>query len=230
MNADTVDASGRGLWRRFCLGAAVLLAGCGGSGSGQSGSAFTFLTVSAVTDGTNQVGQVTSSLGPLGTRNVSTSVCMVLQNNLKNPTVTAPTSLDNVQVTSYTVRLSRLDGGPSPAPFTVGTSLTVPAGTVSNGSVGGNTATAVVILVPAQLKNQAPLSTAPTPLNATADVVFQGHDGRGSSVQTEASVAVLFVASGIDTTCGAAAPSSSVPSVSSSSSASSVSSASSASS
>jgi hypothetical protein len=215
MNADRLAARRRGLLPWLCLGTAVaLLAGC--SSSGQSGSAFVFLSVDAVTDGTNQVGQATSSLGA---RSASTLVCVVLRNNLKNPTVTAPTGLDNVLITSYTVRLTRLDGGPAPASFTIGTAVTVPAGTVSNGGVGGNSATVAVILVPAQLKNQSPLLPAPPlPLNASADVVFRGRDGRGQSVQAEAAVGVLFTASGEDTSCGAAASSSSSSSSSSASS------------
>src|SRR5262249_61862440 len=98
--------------------------GC--SSSGQHGSAFVFLSVDSV----SPPGGATSSLAD---RNTSTVACVTLRNNLKNPTVTLPTGLDTVFLQSYTVQLSRSDGGPVPGPFTFGTSVTVPSGSVSNG-------------------------------------------------------------------------------------------------
>ncbi|MBI2467086.1 MAG: hypothetical protein HYV62_04605 [Candidatus Rokubacteria bacterium] len=179
---------------------AALLAGC--DGSGQEGNEFVFLTVDGFsTGGSGSVGVVTSSLEA---RNTSTLVCVTLRNNLKNPTVTAPTGLDNVLILSYTVKLTRFDGGPAPGPFTFAASFTVPAGTVSNGTISGNTANAAIVLVPAQAKNEPPLSTAGLPVAANAEVVFKGRDGRGEPVQTEGAITVSFVASGTDTlvSCG----------------------------
>jgi hypothetical protein len=167
----------------------LVVGGC--SSSGQKGSAFVFLSVDSV----SPPGGATSSLAD---RNTSTVACVTLRNNLKNPTVTLPTGLDTVFLQSYTVQLSRSDGGPVPGPFTFGTSVTVPSGSVSNGAVGGNTAKVAVILVPAQAKTQPPLSSSPTPLSGSATVTFKGHDGRGQNLQVVAGIAVVFVGSGTD--------------------------------
>lgn len=170
------------------LVALVALSG-GCEGSGQEGSAFVFLTVDGFGNG-GSVGVVNSSIAD---RNASTLVCVTLRNNLKNPTVTAATGLDNVVIQSYTVRLTRLDGGPAPGPFTIGTAFTVPANSTTN---------VAIILVPAQLKNEPPLSTAPLPTAATANIVFKGRDGRGEGVQTEGAITVNFVGTGLDDTPG----------------------------
>jgi hypothetical protein len=179
---------------RSGLGAvvAVLLASCGGgsgSSQGSSSNAFVFLTVDF-----GATGAVTSNLdSPL----VSTTVCAFFTNNLKNPTVTAPTPLDNVQITSYTVTFTRFDGDTPPGPFTINTSFTVPAGQVSNAGVPSNNTVAVlVILVPAGAKREAPLfNPRPRlPLNTTATILFQGRDGRGQRHEVQAAVTVVFAA------------------------------------
>ena len=170
---------------------ALILAACGG-GSGHGGSAFTFLNVDRIT--ANSGGVVTSSLDATGT---STAACVTLSNNLKNPGVTAPSPLDSVTVTSYTVSFTRFDGGPAPGPFTVNTAFTVPAGVVSGtpASASGNTATAVVVLIPAQAKRQSPLEPRPRlPLSATADILFRGRNGRGQDLSTQGAITVNFVA------------------------------------
>jgi len=161
------------------LAVAALLTACGGSN--QSGNAFVYLSVDRFSlNGTTATASVTSSTNP-GT---TTSACVTLRNNLKNPTITAPNTLDNVTIQSYTVTLS---GGGSPGPFTFGTGVLVPAGTVTSGVVSGNTATFGVILVPAGAKGSSGTL-------ATAEVTFQGRDGRGTSVETEGAVTVVFVA------------------------------------
>ena len=176
------------------LAVAALLAACEG-GSGQSGSAFVFLSVDGFSlelDGSPPTASVTSSNNPTTT----TTACVTLRNNLKNPTLTASTALDNVIIQSYTVTLTAVSGG-VPGPFTFGTAVLVPAGAVANNVVSGNTATFPIILVPAGGKG--------SPGNvANAQVPFRGRDGRGNSVQTEGAVTVLFVAGGTDSTCGAA--------------------------
>jgi hypothetical protein len=180
---------------RAGLGAvvAVLLASCGGgSGSSQGGSsnAFVFLTVDLAA-----VGAITSNLD---SPQISTTVCALFANNLKNPTVTAPTPLDNVQITSYTVTFTRFDGGEPPGPFTINTSFTVPAGQAgtNGGPVTNNTAAVLVVLVPAGAKRAPPLHNPrpPLPLNSTATIVFQGRDGRGQRHEVEAAVTVVFLA------------------------------------
>jgi hypothetical protein len=171
------------------LAIATLLGACDG-GSGQSGSAFTFLSVDGFSlSGTAFVSSVPSSTS----QTTTTAACVTLRNNLKNPTVTAGTALDNVTVQSYTLTLS----GGTNGSFTFGTAVLVPAGTVATGVVGGNTATFSVILVPAGKKG------GPQTF-ATADLQFKGRDGRGNSVQTEGAVTVVFT-SGLDTdsSCGA---------------------------
>ena len=180
-------------WPRGLLPAAlvVVAAGCGGSGSGQSGGAFVFLTVESVSPANG----VTSSLAD---KNTSSVACVTLRNNPKNPTVTTPTGLDSVFIQSYTVRLARSDGGPAPPDFTVSTAVTVPSGTISSGMLGMNTAKAAVIVVTAPSKNGPPLTSAPLPLSANALVTFKGKDGRGESAQVTAGIPVLFVASGTD--------------------------------
>ena len=156
------------------LALVVLLAACDG-GSGQSGSAFVFLTV----DGFSLTGTAIVSSVPSSTAQSSTTTaCVTLRNNLKNPTVTAPTVLDNVTVRSYTLTVNGRT-------FTFGTAVLVPAGTVTTGVIGGNTATFSVILVPAGSKGSAGTTT-------TAELTFRGRDGRGHSVEAEGAVTVVF--------------------------------------
>src|SRR5262249_22399471 len=80
------------------VGALVAIAGllaAGEGGSGQSGSAFAFLSVDGFslpppgTTGTAFLSSIPSSTAP-GT---VTSACVTLRNNLKNPTVTGPSAL-----------------------------------------------------------------------------------------------------------------------------------------
>src|SRR5215831_9948390 len=111
MVAASVRRRGRPAWARRLIAfvaVAALLAACDGGGSGQSGSAFTFLSVDgfSLTAG-NFVSSVPSSTVPGRT----TTACVTLRNNLKNPTVTASTALDNIVVTSYTVTITSLTGG-----------------------------------------------------------------------------------------------------------------------
>jgi hypothetical protein len=162
----------------------TLLAGCG-SGSGQSGDAFVFLSVDGFSvSGTAIVSSVQSSTSQTAT----TIACVTLRNNLKNPTITGPSPLDNVIIQSYTVRLTRLSGTGPGGPFTFGTAVIVPSGTVPamQSAVSGNTATFAVIVVPAGAKGAAGTV-------ATAEFTFRGRDGRGSSVQTTGAITVLFV-------------------------------------
>ena len=134
------------------LALVVLLAACEG-GSGQSGSAFVFLTV----DGFSLTGGALVSSVPSSTvQGTTTTACVTLRNNLKNPTVTVGTALDNVTVQSYTLTL---DG----RTFIFGTAVLVPAGTVLTGVVSNNTATFSVILVPAGAKGSAGTSAAAQP-------------------------------------------------------------------
>ncbi len=179
----------------------LLLAACGGGGSGQSGSAFVFLSVAQIT-GNNGQGSANSSLDDPG---ASTAVCVAVTNTLKNPTVSAPTVLDNVTITSYTVSFSRFDGGPPPGPFTLNTSFSVPAGTPGS-------ATATIVIVPANVKREPPLNPRPgLPLGTTATIVLQGRDGRGNRLSTQGALTVTFVAGVTQeaqpTGCAAPAPS-----------------------
>ena len=189
---------GRRLGSALLVLVLAILANACGSGSGQSGSAFTFLSV----DSFRTTSAVTSSIDDL---NSSTAVCVTLRNNLKNPTVTAPTSLDNVVIQSYTVRITRLDGGTVPrTPFTIQTAVIVPAGASAMGTVSGNTASFGIILVPAQAKLEPALRQSRFPISATAEVVFQGRNGRGQRLETEGAVSLVFVNEGTDTaaSCG----------------------------
>lgn len=194
--------------RRSLLGALavlgavlLLLAGCGSSGSGsQTGGAFVFLTVDGFSLGgglpDHAVALVQSFLQDPG---VSTQVCVTLRNNPKNPTVTTPTTLDHVVVESYTVSFTRADGGPPPGPFTFSVSVLVPAGTIANGVLSGNTAQFPIVLVPARAKRLPPLFPFPRlPNRATAEVFFVGRDGRGQRVETRGAVAVSFEGDGDD--------------------------------
>jgi hypothetical protein len=174
--------------RRGVLAPLVLslgLAACGGSGSnqtGSSGNAFTFLAVDSVTPSC-----ATSALNASS----STVVTVTLSNNLKNPTLTTPTALDNVQIESYTVRLTRTDGGPSTGPFSQGTSITIPAGTVPSGggALSGNQRGVPVIIVPADLKREVG-----GPGSGAASIVLNGQNFRGQRLSVNASVVVNFVA------------------------------------
>jgi len=184
----------------LALGLAIVASACGGSGPAQTatGSAFTFLSV----DSFGTTGPVTSSIDDV---NSSTAVCVTLRNNLKNPTVTAPTGLDNVVIQSYTVSITRFDGGTVPrTPFTIQTAVTIPSGTSAMGAVSGNTANFAIILVPAQAKLEPALRNSRFPISATANVVFRGRDGRGQRIETEGAVSLTFVGSGTDSaaSCG----------------------------
>jgi hypothetical protein len=185
--------SARWVSRALCAAAvALLLAGCGSNGSGQTGNSFTFLTADVAT-----VGAVNSNLDSPAV--VSTSVCVRLQNNLKNPTLTAPTGLDDIQVTSYTVSFTRFDGGPPPGPFTVNTAITVPAGQTGQqgqSPIVGNTRNVLIVLVPAGAKRDAPLNNPRPrlPLNTNADILFQGRDNRGQRHEARVGVTVVFIA------------------------------------
>lgn len=170
------------------LAIAALLGACEGA-SGQSGTAFVFLTV----DGFSlSVGGTPASSVPSSTAAGTTTIaCVTLRNNLKNPTVTAGTALDNVIVRSYTVTITPLTGGSPGGPFTFGTAVLVPAGTVATGVVSNNTATFAVVLVPSGLKGSP--GTA-----ATVEITFRGRDGRGQAVEADGAVTVLFT-SGLET-------------------------------
>ncbi len=179
------------------LAVTALLSGCEG-GSGQSGSAFVFLSI----DGFSlSAGTLTASVNSSIDTGTSTQVCVTLRNNLKSPTVTGTNALDNVIIESYTVTLTALSGGGLPGPFTFGTAVIVPAGTTSATSpvLTGNTAIFPVILVPSSAKLD-PRVRPPTPLpfNATAEVTFRGRDGRGNSVETEGAITVVFLTGGED--------------------------------
>jgi hypothetical protein len=184
----------------MALVVAAALTGCDGS-SGQRGSAFTFLTVDNLSQGNASVATVNSPVDS-GT---ATTACATLRNNLKNPTITTPTLLDNVIIQSYTVTLTAAGGGSLPGPFTFSTSALVPAGLVANNVLGGNTATFPVVLVPAGAKLD-PRLRPPTrlPLVATAEVTFRGRDGRGTPVETGGAATVVFVSGSEEgtPTCG----------------------------
>lgn len=192
----------------LALAAALALgAGCGSGGSGQSGSAFAFLTVDGFSlSGTTAVATVTSSIDDVGS---TTLVCVTLRNNAKNPTVTVPTSLDNVILQSYTVDLRRVDGVPIGGVQTFGASVLIPAGSLAQGLATGNTATFPIVVVPAASK-QDPEVRPPNrlPISATATILFRGRDGRGQRVETQGAVTVVFVTGGSDSTatCAAATP------------------------
>jgi hypothetical protein len=175
--------------------AAALLTACGGSG--QSGDSFVFLSVDGFS--LSSSGEpVTSSVNSALAAGTTTTACVTLRNNLKNPTITVPTGLDNVIIQSYTVTLQGVAG-----PFTFGASVLVPAGRANedDNNIDGNTATFSVILVPAAAKAGVAMGTA-----AVAQITFRGRDGRGNSVSTEGGVTVLFVGAGAtDSSCAAAA-------------------------
>jgi hypothetical protein len=156
------------------LGLAILLGACEG-GSGQSGSAFVFLSVDGffVTQGA-----ITSSVTSSTSQVTTTNACVILRNNAKNPTITTSNALDNVTIRSYTLTVNGRT-------FTIGTAVLVPAGTVSMGNVSGNTATFAVVVVPNGAKGL-------TGTAALAEFRFNGRDGRGESVEAEGALTVLF--------------------------------------
>jgi hypothetical protein len=199
VNVDRIGSRAARLpWPALFL---LLLAACNTGGSGQSGSAFVFLSVAQITGNDGQG----SSKSSLDDPAASTAVCVAVQNTLKNPTVTAPTVLDNVTITSYTVTYSRFDGGPPPGPFTLGTSFSVPAGTPGS-------AIATIVILPPSAKSSPPLNPRPRlPLGTTATIVLQGRDGRGNGVSTQGSLTVNFVAGVVSESqpvgCAAPAPS-----------------------
>lgn len=181
----------------------LVLAACGTSGSGQSGSAFVFLSVDLFSlDGKTPTGAVNSSIDDPSS---STVVCVTLRNTRKNPTVTLSTALDNVTIQSYTVVLHRLDGSTLLGPFTFGASVLVPADVTVGTSTSNNFSTFAIIVVPGSAKLD-PAVRPPNrlPLPATATVIFKGRDGRGSGVEVQAAVTVIFITGGSDSTvsCG----------------------------
>lgn len=175
---------------------AALLAACDG-GSGQSGSAFVFLTV----DGFSvNGGGIVSSISSSTAQTSTTTACVTLRNNLKNPTITASTGLDNVTIQSYTLTVNGRT-------FTFGTAVTVPAGNVAamTNVISGNTATFAVIVVPAGTKGAAGTLSA-------AEITFRGRDGRGNTVEAEGAVTVVFVGGGAaDSSCSGTPPGNGAP-------------------
>ncbi len=173
---------------RHALAAAVLallLGACEG-GSGQSGTAFVFLTVDGFSlDGTAIVSSIPSSTS----NNSTTGACVTLRNNPKNPLVTGPLALDNVTIRSYTVSITPLTPGTPGGTFTFGTAVLIPAGvstgTGTNATTATSTQTFAVVLVPAGTKG-------PNGGSATVQITFKGRDGRGQSVETEGAVTVFF--------------------------------------
>jgi hypothetical protein len=161
------------------LAIVTLLAACEG-GSGQEGSAFVFINVDGFSlTGTAFVSSVNSSTAQSST----TTVCVTLSNNRKNPTITSPSPLDNVTIRSYRLTVNGRT-------FTFGTAILVPAGSFASATasnVTGNTQTFSVIIVPAGAKGSAGTS-------ALAEFTFNGRDGRGQAVEAEGAITVLFVA------------------------------------
>ena len=169
---------------------ATLLGACEG-GSGQSGSAFVFLTVNGFS---LSVGGTSVSSVPSSTAQGTTTVaCVTLGNNRKNPTFTVGTALDNVTVQSYTVTITPLTGGSPGGPFTFGTAVLVPSDTGATDAL--HTATFAVVLVPSGSKGSP--GTA-----ATVEITFRGRDGHGEAVEADGAITVLFT-SGLesDSTC-----------------------------
>lgn len=197
----SVDRPRAGLSALLLATAAVLLTGCGSSGSGpQTGSAFVFLTVDGFSlSGASGNAAFGSSLDDDGN---PTTACVTLRNTQKNPTVTDPTPLDSIVIDSYTVSYPIEGLGP----FVFNTSVFVPVGTVADsGQASGNTARFQIFLVPIEAKRRPPLRPSPPlPNTTTATVVFRGRDGRGQRVSTEAATTVVFLRSGTDTlaSCG----------------------------
>jgi hypothetical protein len=174
------------------LAIVTLLAACEGS-SGQSGSAFVFVNVDGFSlTGTAFVSSVNSSTAQSST----TTVCVTLSNNRKNPTVTSPSPLDNVTIRSYRLTVNGRT-------FTFGTAILVPAGNFASATatnVIGNTQTFSVIIVPAGAKGGAGTS-------ALAEFTFSGRDGRGQAVEAEGAITVLFAAGNEPTvTCSGTTP------------------------
>jgi hypothetical protein len=157
------------------LGLAILLGACEG-GSGQSGNAFVFISV----DGffLTSRDEITSSVTSSTSQVTTTNACVILRNNAKNPGITTPSTLDNVTIRSYTLTVNGRT-------FTIGTSVLVPAGTVSMGIPSNNTATFAVVVVPSGAKGL-------TGTAALAEFRFNGRDGRGESVEAEGALTVLF--------------------------------------
>jgi hypothetical protein len=190
MNATVAALVARARPPVTALALVILLAACDG-GSGQSGGAFVFLTVDSFsTSNGTPTATVTSSIDTA----MSTTACVTLRNNAKNPGIVNPTPLDNVTIQSYTVTLTAADGSRLPSPFTVGTSVFIPAAVTTDTTTSdNNTRTFPVILVPASAKTD-PRVRPPNrlPMLATAEVSFRGRDGRGSSVEAEGAVAVVF--------------------------------------
>jgi hypothetical protein len=183
---------------------AALVTACGDAGSGpQTGSGFIFLSIDSFSlNGSTAVGSVSSSIDDV---QASTQACATLRNNLKNPTVTAPTGLDNVVLESYTVLLLRADGSLLDGPFVFNATVLVPAGRLADGVLSDNTAVVPLIVVPASVKlNPAVRPPVRLPLTVTAEVTFRGRDGRGQRAETQGALTVIFLSEGKDATaaCG----------------------------
>lgn len=105
----------------------------------------------------------------------------------RNPTLPAPTNLNDVTFSRYRVVYRRTDGGSAvPAPFELGATFTVPA---------AGTVQFVFELVRHDAKLGAPLAplqTAAEFIPAVADVTFFGRDQQGRDVVVTGSMGVEF--------------------------------------
>jgi len=175
---------------------AVLLAGCSVSGGGNTtkDTSESLVTVTSVTaTGTTQ--SIVTSDVSTGTSDL---VDVKFQNQTKSASITNPSPFFGVTLTRYRVTFRRGDGGPVPAPVDGAMSVFIPP--PSTTTTGGTTTTtagtasATIVIVPANAKGVSPLIDIEggQSFSANATITFDGQDGLGRELSATGGITVIF--------------------------------------
>ncbi len=173
----------------LCL---VILAGCSISGGGNTtkDQSESLVTVTSVTALATTQSIITSDVST-GTSDLAD---VKFQNQTKSASITNPSPFFGVTLTRYRVTFRRGDGGPVPAPFEAGMSLFIPPPTTSMNVVTPGTASASIVIVPANAKGVSPLIDIEggQSFSANATITFDGQDGLGRELSATGGIAVIF--------------------------------------
>jgi len=176
---------------------AVAALGCSANGNVDSTTAAVLLIVSTIEPISDPFGDVVTTSGTI----LEDAVRVDLVARLKNATDTTSPTLQEIVIDRYEVTFSRTDGGSAvPAGFTRGINQKVRIS--EHGSTTERITQFDLVLVPATIKTQPPLSHLVSPglepatgyvnIQATATIRFYGNTLAGDPVTATATVGVDF--------------------------------------